>query len=351
MTVLLVWLAMSQAVTPELRAQVEAGMQAKANGDLDSAIRAFRRVTELAPDMAAAHANLGAALFEKRDYDGAEGPLRRALALNPALVGSAQMLGTALLVQGAAEEAVPYLEKSGADHLLGIALLEAGRPREALEKLEAALAGKPGDPDLLYYAAQAHGRLARLVYDRLRTNPAAEARVQQMMAEAQAASGNREASAKHFQAALAARPDLRGVHLSLGELYLAAADYGRAETEFRAEVVLSPKSAAAAYRLGAALAQNGKAVEAVAALERALLLAPAMPETLLELGKVHAAAGNAQAAEPPLLRVIEIEPQSALAEAAHLQLAAIYRKLGRAADAESQTKALRDLRAKRARGY
>ena len=53
-------------VTPELRQHVEAGMKAKSAGDLDTAIREFKRVVELAPELAAAHVNLGAVYFDKK---------------------------------------------------------------------------------------------------------------------------------------------------------------------------------------------------------------------------------------------------------------------------------------------
>ena len=72
-------------VTPDLRQHVDAGLKAKAAGDLDTAIREFKRVAELAPDLAAAHVNLGAVYFEKKDYAASVAPLRRALQLNPDL--------------------------------------------------------------------------------------------------------------------------------------------------------------------------------------------------------------------------------------------------------------------------
>src|SRR5512134_3690427 len=98
-------------LSPELRQHVEAGMKAKSAGDLDGAIREFSRVVELAPEMAAAHVNLGAVYLAKRDYTAAVRPLRRSLELNPDLPGAHGMLGTALLAQGYACDAVPHLEK------------------------------------------------------------------------------------------------------------------------------------------------------------------------------------------------------------------------------------------------
>ena len=312
-----------------------------------AAIAEFQRVAELAPTLAAAHVNLGAAYYGKRDFTRAVPPLRKALELNPDLPGARQMLGAALLAQGASAEAIPYLEKVQADDLLGIALLDAGRAREAVDRLEAALLKRPDDADLLYYLAQAHTQLSERTFERLRAHPASQARTQQMLGEVMAAAGNRPAAEKHFQAALAARPDLRGVHLALGQFHLTAGDYAKAETEFRAEKALTPASAAVAYRLGSTLANRGKMPEAVEELKRAHQLAPDMPETSLELGKALAATGELKEAEVALRQVFTAESASSLAEAAHLQLAQIYRKQGRAADAGRELKSLQELRARR----
>ena len=113
-------------VTPELKQHVDAGLKAKNAGDLDAAIREFQRVVELAPGLAAAHVNLGAVYYDKKDYTHAIPPLRKGLQINPDLPGAQAMLGAALLAQGYASESIPYLEKVHADDLLGVALFESG---------------------------------------------------------------------------------------------------------------------------------------------------------------------------------------------------------------------------------
>jgi len=331
-------------VTPELKQHVEAGLKAKNAGDLDTAIREFQRVVEIAPEMPAAQVNLGAVYLAKKSYREAIPPLRRALELNPDLPGAHGMLGTALLALGYASESVSHLEKAGADDLLGVALLETGRTREAVDKLEAALEKRPDDPDLLYYLTQAQGRLSKQVFDRLRQRHPDAARTRQLLGDAHAATGNREAAEKDFRAALEMRPDLRGVHFALGELFLGSGDYQGAEREFREETKLAPGSAAAACKLGAMLLNLGRIPDALAELRRANALEPDMPETLLELGKATAAAGDLVPAEKLLRRVIEQEPASALGESAHYQLAQIYRALKRPAEADREMKMLQEMR-------
>jgi tetratricopeptide (TPR) repeat protein len=341
-TALLLLLAFQ--VTPELRQHVEAGLKAKAAGDLDAATREFKVVADLAPGLAPAWVNLGAVYLARKNYADAIPALRKALEINPDLPGAHEMLGTALLAQGFAADAVPHLEKAGVDDLLGVALLESGRAREAVEHLEAALLKRPGDTDLLYYLGHAHARLSTQAFDSLRTSNPQSGRRQQFEGEAMLDSRNAGAAEKHFRAALALRPDLRGVHYALGDLYLASADYEKAETEFRAEVQMTPGSAAAAYKLGVVLLNRGRGAEAIAELNRSNALQPGMPETLLELGKALNALGDASAAEKYLKQLLEQEQTSTLAQAAHFQLAQAYRKLNRAADAEREMKLFHEMR-------
>ena len=72
-----------------------------------------------------------------------------------------------------------------------------------------------------------------------------------------------------------------------------------------------------------------------------------MPETLLELGKATAAAGEADTAEKLFRRVLDQEQTSTLAESAHFQLAQIYRKQGRVPDADREMKLFQEMRRNR----
>jgi tetratricopeptide (TPR) repeat protein len=340
--VLSLWLAFQ--VTPELKHHVEAGLAAKRAGQFDIAIREFRRVVELAPGLAAAHVNLGAVYCDNKDYEKAIPPLRKALEIDQNLPGAHEMLGLALLAQGYAAESVPHLEKARSDALLGVAFLESGRVRDAVDKLESALQKQPGDADLLYYLGQAHAQLSKQVFEVLSKKNPDSPRTHQLLGEAAVAAGNREAAEKHLGAALELRSDLRGVHFALGELYVASGNYERAEQEFRQESRLNPGSAATAYKLGVVLMNRGDVQAAVTELKRADALQPGMPEALLELGKANAATGDLASAEKLLRQVLEQEDASTLAEAAHFHLSQIYRKLGRATDADREMKRFQEIR-------
>jgi tetratricopeptide (TPR) repeat protein len=127
------------------------------------------------------------------------------------------------------------------------------------------------------------------------------------------------------------------LHLELGLVYAGSSQWAKAEEEFRGQTKLEPGNAEAAYRLGTALLQQGKAREARTELERSNRLQPDMPETLYSLGKAAALAGDSAVAEKAWTKLLLIEKQSALAAQTHFALAGLYRKQGKTAEAERET--------------
>jgi outer membrane protein assembly factor BamD (BamD/ComL family) len=76
--------------------------------------------------------------------------------------------------------------------------------------------------------------------------------------------------------------------------------------------------------------------EARMQLERADKLQPEMPETLYSLGKAASLEGDAKSAERAWTKVVEIEKGSEISAQAHFALAGLYRKQGKAEDAERE---------------
>jgi tetratricopeptide (TPR) repeat protein len=335
-----------QAVSPEAVRHAQAGLDAKKQGQLDEAISEFKKVTELAPSLAAAFVNLGAAYLDNRQYALAIAPLRRALELNPDLVGAHQMLGYALLSTGYAAEAIPHLERAQAQDALGIAELKTGKLPEAIANLNAALAKRPNDPDLLYYLGRASGLLSKEVFDTLESTYPDSPRAHQSLAENYAVLRKVPEAEKEYREALQRRADTPGIHLALGELYAAASEWPKAEEEFRAEASLQPGDAETAYRLGSAYLEEGKVREARAELGRADQLRPGMPETLYSLGKAATLDGDAVTAAQEWSRVIAMEKDSALAAQAYFGMAGIYRKQGKNAEAEREMQEFRRIQTK-----
>jgi tetratricopeptide (TPR) repeat protein len=331
--VLFFWLVL-QSVSPEGTQHMQAGVEAHKQGHFDLAIAEFRKATETDPNLAEAFLDLGEEFMQTRDYGAAIAPLKRALELNPNLDAAHLQLGYALLSEGYAAEAIPHLEHANALEALGIAQIDTGQYREAVANLSASLVKRPGDPDLLYYLGRAGGLLSKRAIDTLLAAYPDSARAHQALAENYFVLRQMPQAEKEYKEALRLRPELPNLHLELGQVYANSAQWPKAEEEFRAETKLQPGSAEAAYRLGSALLQQGKAREALPELERSNTLKPEMPETLYSLGKVASLNGDPVVAEKAWLKVIELEKETSLAAQAHFGLAGIYRKQGKAAQAQ-----------------
>ena len=339
MTRALLFLALTFALhtpSPEAAEHMQAGIAADKQRQFDVAITEFRRVTELDPAYVDGFISLGQAYMEKREFASAMAPLKHAVELDKDSAPAHQLLGYALLVQGYAAEAIPHLERAQEKTALGIAQIQTGQLPEAVANLQAALAARPNDPDLLYYLGRASGLLSKQSIDTLLAAYPDSPRAHQAMGENYFVLRNMPDAEKEYRDALRLRPDIPEVHLELGEVYAGAFQWPKAEEEFRAQVKLQPGNAEAFYRLGAALLEQGKVHEARTELSRADKLMPDMPETLYSLGKAASMEGDAAAAEKEWTKLLSIEKESSLAAQAHFGLASLYRKQGKTAAAQHE---------------
>jgi len=333
---LLLFALASHDLSPEAARHMQAGIAADKQRQFDVAIAEFRKVTELDPAFADGFISLGQAYMEKRDFGSAMAPLKHAVELNPDSAPAHQLLGYALLAQGYAAEAIPHLQRAQDKTALGIAQIQTGQLPEAVANLQAALAARPNDPDILYYLGRASGLLSKQSIDTLLAAYPDSPRAHQAMGENYFVLRQMPEAEKEYRDALRLRPDLPEVHLELGEVYAGAFQWPKAEEEFRAQAKLQPGNAEALYRLGAALLEQGKVHEARAELSRADKLMPDMPETLYSLGKAASLEGDAAVAEKEWTKLLSIEKESSLAAQAHFGLAGLYRKQGKTAAAQHE---------------
>ena len=223
--------------------------------------------------------------------------------------------------------------------------IQTGQLPEAVANLQAALAERPNDQDLLYYLGRASGLLSKQSIDTLLAAYPDSARAHQALAENYFVLRQMPEAEKEYREALRLRPDTPELHLELGEVYAGAFQWAKAEEEFRAQAKLQPGNAEAAYRLGTALLEQGKAREARAELVRADKLMPDMPETLYSLGKAASLDGDTATAEKEWTRLLSIEKETPLAAQAHFALAGLYRKQGKTAAAQHEMQEFQRLQA------
>jgi tetratricopeptide (TPR) repeat protein len=347
----LLWICLLQqgqspasSVPPEAITLVQSGVQAENSHDLDGAIAAFRKASDLAPSSGIVFFRLGDAYMKKGDYASAIPPLKHAAELNPDALPVHQMLGFALLAAGYASEAIPHLDMAHEYGALGIAQLQTGQPVEAVGNLQSALAKSPNDPDLLYYLSRAGALLSSQSLDKLLATFPDSPRAHQAKGQTLFEMKLFPDSAKEYQQALALRPNTPGLRLELGQVYAANSEWPKAEEQFRLEAKLQPGNAEAAYRLGEALLQQGKMKEAAEELRRSNSLRLDMPETLYSLGRALTST-DPKAAEQSFSRVIEVEKDTPLAAQAYLALAGIHRKQGKTDQAASDMEEFRRIQA------
>ena len=249
------------------------------------------------------------------------------------------LLGYALLAQGYNAEAIPHLEKVHEQTALGIAQIGAGRLQRGGGKSAGRAGPAPQRSRLALLSWPRSELLSKQSIDTLLAAYPDSARAHQALAENYYVLRQMPQAEKEFLEALRLRPDTPELHLELGLVYAGSAQWPKAEEQFRARTKLQPRgNAEGAYRFGTALLQPGKAREARIELRRADRLQPDMPETLYSLGKAAALAGDPPAAEKAWMKLLTIEKASDLAAQTHFALAGLYRKQGKTADAERETR-------------
>ena len=196
-------------------------------------------------------------------------------------------LGTALLRQGRADEAIGYFnhilrmkpDTPFAWMNLGVAFVQQGKLDEAVRAYNETLRLTPD-------SAQAHYGLGVALLKQGRYNEAGE----------------------HFAAVLKTSPDHMNARFNLGGVLLQEARWEEAASLFRSLIEVNPANASYHRSLGIALAGLGSRNEAVAQYSEALRLKPADPATLNDLAVNLAALGKVDEAIGDYRKSLGVDP-------------------------------------------
>jgi tetratricopeptide (TPR) repeat protein len=243
-----------------------------------------------------------------------------AIAQDPKNLDAMQMEGASLFREGRSAEAIPLLEQArrsvpnanvDPNYVLGLCYMDTRRYDDARK----AFAGQYGfAPD----SAPAYLLAARMLMRRDYL-PVAE-----------------ESARK----ALALDPALPQANLLLGEIELAHGQSADALADFEKERDLNPLDGAVYERLGDAYIRAGDFNRAQQALDRAVLLEPNVNAPFILLGKVLLKQENSMMAKMYLEHALQIDPKNYMA---HYLLGQAYRALGRTDDAAREYKAAEQL--------
>ena len=229
------------------------GIALNEQGDTDGAISHYREAVDLRPGYAEAHYNLGRLLAQKGLVDDAIAHYEKALEINPSDADAHNNLGATLLANGRADEAIAHYRKAlviqpdyaDASCNLAGALLSKDDLDGAIAYYSACLALSPNQPEAQYNLASALFRRNRM-----------------------------DEAIVHYQKVLELSPDNADARANLGSAFLAKGHIRDAIAEYRHVLRIAPDNVASQSNLAWLLAtaadpalRNGP--EAVLLAERA----------------------------------------------------------------------------------
>jgi predicted Zn-dependent protease len=313
--------AQSTSTTTQMPGAPSAGVSTNAaqklvqEGRSAEALRALEPLAAQTPEPAGVEKLRGMALYQQSKLEEAAAAFSRAAQQDPGDIEAAQMQGVTLFRMGRPADAIPLLERSheqkvaaanvDGNYVLGLCYMDTRRYDDARKAFAAQYGFTPD-------GAEAYLLSARLLFRR-EYLPAAITSAQK---------------------ALALAPKMPLVHELLGEIALAQSRETDAITEFEQERVINPLYGGLYDRLGDAYLRAGEYDKAQQALNRAVLLEPASTGPYILLGKVLLKQRNAAMATMYLERARTMDPNNFMTRSL---LGQAYRAAGRTEDAERET--------------
>ena len=311
------------------------------------AAKEFAAVLATDPHNLDAQANLGVLLYFQKNYAAAEPHLRDAVQQKPdltkirALLGMCERrLGKTDAARADLEAVVGQLDEASVQREVGLELIEIYTASQDLEKAAGVVAilrqAEPTDPQVLYAAYRIYTDLAGEAMLGLSVAAPESGQMYQAMAHELQRQRDLPGAITDFRKALAANPNLPGIHFELAETLHASADLkqrAEAEQEYKLAIAANSSDEKAIARLGDLTADKGDLDGAATYYKQALALVPDDADALLGMARVFTEKNDPNAAAPLLERVVAADPTN---ETAHYRLSAVYRKLNRPEDAKRE---------------
>lgn len=312
----------------------------------EAAIPEFEAVLAADPDNADAIGNLGVLLYFRHDYQDAEPLLRRTVEAQSvpklkALLGMCERRnGNTSAARKDLAAALPGLDEPAIRREAGLELVElasaAGDLPGAAATVSELKEKSPEDPAILYAAYRIYTDLAGEALLGLSVAAPTSAQMHQAMAHELLRQRDTKAAIANYRLALAADPNLPGIHYELAEVLRTSSEpmlKAEAEVQYEASVRLNPADARSLTRLGDAAAERADHAKAISLYKQALTVGPndvgtkvGLAHELVETGDLPGALALLEAAE-------RTDPTEMLV---HFRLSALYRRMHRADDAKRE---------------
>jgi serine/threonine protein kinase/tetratricopeptide (TPR) repeat protein len=257
---------------------------------VDDRLRWFQAAVAAHPRSAAAHTNLGAALLDKGDLDGAAACCREAVRLDPTLAIAHNILGNVLRGMGDRDGAIAcYREAMRLDPKYAITHINLGNALRDKGDLDGAIAYFKAALRLDPTFAPAHNNLGIALRDK----------------------GDVDGAIGCYRRAILLNPALLAAHINLGNALHGKGDVDGAIACYKEAIRLDPKYAAAHTNLGNALRGKGDVDGAIACYKEALRLDPKEARTHYNLGNTLGGKDDADGAIACYKEAIRLDPKYA----------------------------------------
>ena len=312
--------------------------QAQDRGDLSVAAREYLIVTQLEPAVAEAFASLGLVYNAQADFKQSAQALERAEKLKPGLRGVDLYLGIDYLKLHEPARAVPCLERAvrieptskQAQRSLGTALWNAGETNRALVQLEKANRLFAGDADILFALGEAYRKASDQEIDKVLAGATGTALIHQVYGDIYNIEQAWPKAIGHYQRAIDLDPHWAEAHFGLGDVYMKQGKHAESEQEFKRELEVNPRSAAAEGKLAEIALLDDRPQDALTLLNTALQFGPA--EALRALGLLPSDRPSqdqpSEQDRQQFARALETLQQAPESSSMKLALALIYARLG-----------------------
>ena len=345
-------MAMQSSQEETLQQYSEAGQQALAAGHYEEAESDFKKLLQIAPDIAEIHATLGLVYFQEKKFDLAVPELKQALKLKPSLSKASTLLAMSLSEVGEYKEALPGLQKCfpqasdpATKRMCGLQLMRTytglQRDKDAVTVALELNKSYPDDPEILYHTGRIYGNYAFLTLHKLEVVAPTSIWRHQAAAEAFESEGSTNSAIGEYHEVLKLDPHHPNIHYRIGRTMLAGwrrthnpeaqADAAR---EFEQELQSDPGNANAIYELAEIHRQHNELDQARQLFETALQYYPDFQEAHVGLAAVLIAQRKPDLALPHLQKAVALNAND---EVAWYRLVLVDRQLG---NVDEQNKAL-----------
>jgi len=324
-------------------------------GKLDEAIRDYRLVLDMYPDMFEVRSNLGAALSANGHYDEAITEYKRVLQIksNPTTILN---LGIAYYKTSQLVPAIEAFEKVRDANpgdmrtilLLADCHLRMGENKKVIDLLSPLERTSSDDQGLIYMLGTAlvrDGQAAKgqLVIEKiLKNGESAEARL--LMGTTKMMVNDYAGALVDMQKAVDLNPNLPDVYSYYGLALLSTGDQAGAKKAFQRELQLDPNNFDGNLRMGVLLRQDEEFEKAMALFRHALEIRPGDPGVRYQIASLELATGQVDAAQRDLESIIKESPTFT---EAHVSLATVYYRQKRKADGDRERATVEKLNAAR----